>query len=101
MIYSLKALNDSLIVKPIDLKEKNSSTIIIPDLGKERPEIVEVLDVGPGKWEFGVFVNTTICVGDILIVPKIGTIKFDLDGEEYYNVKEREVLAIIKKVNEK
>lgn len=90
--------NDRVILKPIDEGESMYGSIIVPDMGKERPEIGEVVQVGPGRVsEFGTAVPVTAQIGDTVIVPKIGTLKIDFEGEEYYIVQDREILAKIPK----
>ena len=89
--------HDKVLVKPIEESEQLYGSIIVPDLGKEKPQIGEVLDVGPGRvTEFGTKIEITVQVGDIVLVPKIGTIRVDFEGEEYYILPDREILAVIK-----
>ena len=89
--------HDKVLVKPIEESEQLYGSIIVPDLGKEKPQIGEVLDVGPGRvTEFGTKIEVTVQVGDIVLVPKIGTIRVDFEGEEYYILPDREILAVIK-----
>lgn len=97
----LKPSNDRLVIKPIDEGEKTYGNIVIPDMGKERPEIGEVLAVGPGRLsEYGKLISVRSCkVGDIVLVPKIGTLRIDFEGEEYYIAQDKEVLAVIKESN--
>jgi len=45
----LEPCNDRIIVKPIDEGELTYGSIVIPDMGKERPEMGEVLAIGPGR----------------------------------------------------
>jgi chaperonin GroES len=97
----LKAKNDRVIIKPVDMSEKMYGNIIVPDLGSERPEIGEVISVGPGRTsEFGGWIDVSSRVGDLVLVPKIGTIRVEFEGEEYYIVPDKEILAIIKETEE-
>jgi len=90
--------NDRVVVKPLDEGEQKYGKIIIPDLGKEKPEIGTVLAIGPGRIsEYGKLVAVRSCkVGDVVMVPKIGTLRIDFEGEELYIAQDREVLAVIK-----
>jgi chaperonin GroES len=89
--------NDRILLKPIDEGEQMYGNIVIPDMGKEKPEMGEVLAVGPGRQsEFGQFISVNVSVGDIVLVPKIGTLRIDFEGEEYYIVQDREILATVK-----
>ena len=97
---SINPTNDRILVKPIDEGEQTYGSIVIPDMGKEKPEIGEVLAVGPGRLsEFGKMIPIRSCkVGDMVMVPKIGTLRIDFEGQEYYIAQDREVLAVIKEV---
>ena len=81
--------NDRVLIKPIDEGEKMYGNIVIPDLGKEKPEMGRVS-------EFGKYITVNAKVGDIVLVPKIGTLRIDFEGEEYYITQDREILATIK-----
>tara|TARA_B100000683_G_scaffold51834_1_gene49589 strand:- start:236 stop:535 length:300 start_codon:yes stop_codon:yes gene_type:complete len=93
----LKPSNDRILIKPIDEGEQTYGNIVIPDMGKEKPEMGEVLDIGPGRLsEFGKMIPVRSCKkGDIILVPKIGTLRIDFEGEEYYIAQDREVLGVI------
>jgi chaperonin GroES len=97
MNKSLKPTNDRVLLRPIDEGEQMYGNIVIPDLGKERPEMGEVLAIGPGRLsESGVEINVRSCkVGDLVLVPKIGTLRIDFEGQEYYLVPDKEILAVI------
>ena len=70
-------------------------------MGKERPEMGEVISVGPGRQsEFGQFIQVQAKVGDVVLIPKIGTIRIDFEGEEYFLLPDREILATIKESQE-
>ena len=98
MSQQLVPFNDRVIIKPIEEDEQMYGTIVIPDLGKERPEMGEVIAVGPGrKTEYGQYIGVNAKVGDIVLVPKIGTIRIDFEGDEYFITTDREILASIKK----
>ena len=89
--------NDRVLVKPIDEGEQMYGNIVIPDLGKEKPEMGEVVSVGPGRLsEFGQFIRVNAKIGDIVLVPKIGSLRIDFDGEEYYITRDSEILAVVK-----
>ena len=99
MATKLQPTNDRILIKPIDEGEQTYGSIVIPGMGKEKPEMGEVLAVGPGAWTATGTVNTvrSCKVGDIVLVPKIGTLRIDFEGDEYYIAQDREVLAVVKK----
>ena len=93
----LTPFNDRVIIKPIEEDEQMYGNIVIPDLGKERPEMGEVIAVGPGRQtEFGQFIRVNAKVGDIVLIPKIGSIRIDFEGDEYFITPDKEILASIK-----
>ena len=98
MTKKLQPTNDRVLLKPIDEGEQTYGSIVIPDMGKEKPEMGEVLAIGPGRFtETGTLNIVRSCkVGDIVLVPKIGTLRIDFEGEEYYIAQDREILAVVK-----
>jgi chaperonin GroES len=98
MAKQLVPTNDRILLKPIEEGEQKYGNIVIPDMGKEKPEIGEVLAIGPGRMsEHGQMITVRTCkIGDIVMVPKIGTLRIDFEGDEYYIAQDREILAVIK-----
>ena len=103
MAKELSPTNDRILLKPIEEGEQMYGSIVIPDMGKEKPEMGEVLAIGPGRMsEHNQLLTVRSCkVGDIVLVPKIGTLRIDFEGEEYYIAQDREVLAVVKQDPEK
>jgi len=102
MAKLLQPTNDRILVKPIDEVEQTYGNIVIPDMGKEKPEMGEVLAIGPGRMsEHNQLITVRSCkVGDIVLVPKIGTLRIDFQGDEYYIAQDREILAVIKELKD-
>lgn len=97
MSKSLVPQNDRVLIKPIESGEEMYGNIIVPDMGKEKPEMGEVVAVGPGRQsEFGQFITVRANVGDIVLIPKIGSLRIDFEGQEYFITPDREILATIK-----
>ena len=97
MSKKLVALFDAVIVKPLDEDEDAQyGSIVVPDLGKDRNEKGEVIAVGPGKYTaMGTFINSSLNIGDIVILPTMGFTKFQHEGEEYYVGSENQILGRI------
>jgi len=92
----IKPLNGFIILKPVETTEELVGNIIIPDLGKERPETGEVIEVSTTyNFHSDVEIPSKLKVGDIVLIPKMGTQKISLGGEDYYITKETEILAIL------
>ena len=101
MTKVLQPQNDRVLIKPIEVGEEMYGNIIVPDMGKEKPEMGEVIAVGPGRQsEFGSFITVQAKVGDVVLVPKIGSLRIDFEGQEYYITPDREILATIKESQE-
>ena len=94
----LEALFNAVKVKPFESEETTYGNIIVPDLGKEKNDIGEVVAVGPGMHtQTGTFINTTLKVGDRVVLPTMGFTKLPYNGEEYYVGPENQVLAKVNK----
>ena len=92
----LQPQNDRVLIKPVESGEEMYGNIIIPDMGKEKPEMGEVIAVGPGRQsEFGQFIRVNAKVGDFVLIPKIGSLRFDFEGQEYFITQDREILATV------
>lgn len=93
----LTPLNGFIILKPIEEQEQLAGNIIIPDLGKEKPEIGEVVAVSPTyNYHSDKEVESKLNVGDTALIPKMGSQRLVIEGEEYYITKETDILAILK-----
>jgi chaperonin GroES len=91
-------LGDRVLLKPIDPEEagKTASGIIIPDtVSKEKPEQGKVIAVGEGRWDDGKRVPMSVKVGDKVVFSRYGYDEVKLNGEEYYILREENILAII------
>ena len=101
MSKELLPFNDRVLLKPVDEGEQMYGNIVIPDMGKEKSEMGEVIAVGPGRQtEYGQYIRVNAKVGQIVLVPKIGTLRIDFEGDEYYIAQDKEILAVIKDSND-
>ena len=95
--FSLKPLDDRIVVKAAEGEEMTSSGLVIPDTAKEKPQEGTVMAIGPGKFEDGVRVPLDVAVGDKVIYSKYGGTEVKVGGEEFLILSARDVLAIIGK----
>ena len=94
----LKALFNAVIVKQIEQDESTYGNIVVPDMGKEKNLRGEVISVGPGYHSaMGNFIETTVQVGDEVLLPAMGATSVDYEGEEYLMIEENKILGIIEK----
>jgi len=92
----IKAVFDNIVVKNEDSEDRMYGSIVVPDMGKEMPHIGTIIDIGPGRTnDEGKLIPTTFKVGQKVILPKIGPVRVEYDGEEYLVTGERNVLALI------
>jgi len=92
-------LGDRVLLRPFgadEIGEKTASGIIIPDtVSKEKPEQGEIIAVGEGKWADGKREPLSVKVGDKVVFSRYGYDEVKYKGEEYYILKEENILAII------
>jgi|TARA_R110000822_G_scaffold166442_2_gene306767 chaperonin GroES len=90
-------MGDRIVILPVEEGEQTYGNIVVPDMGKEKPEIGEVLAVGPGRiGTNGVLIPNTLKVGQTVMVPKFGAQVVELNREKYVMASENDVLGIIK-----
>jgi chaperonin GroES len=86
------------VIKQQDETDTMYGNIIVPDMGKEKPLMGEVLAVGPGIYSVtGTWIDTSIKVGEIVVFPAFGGTKMTVEGEEYVVMKEQDLLAVLEK----
>ena len=91
---NLEALFNAVIVKPIEQNEEMYGSIVVPDMGKDKNEHGNVVSVGPGSYtHMGHFIETTVKVGDEVVLPTQGFTKIEHNGEEFYVGPENQILA--------
>ena len=91
------ALNDKVVILPIEEGEQKYGNIIVPDAGGESPEMGTVLAVGPGRISTnGTLIPNKLEVGVTVMVPKFGAQVVTVENETYIIAGESDVLGIIK-----
>ncbi len=91
----IKPLADRVLIKMKEGEEKTQSGIILSGATKEKPQIAEVIAVGPGEKIDGVLQEMNVKVGDNVIINKYSGAEVKYEGEEYIIVKQNEILAIV------
>ncbi len=95
---NLKPLGDRIVVKPKDDAEaRTASGLVIPDTAKEKPQLGEVLAVGPGNWneDGDERIPLDVSVGDLVFYSKYGGTEVKVEGEDYLVLSARDVLATL------
>jgi len=91
----LKPLADRVILKMLEAEEKTKGGIILTSAAKEKPEVAEVVAVGPGGLVDGKEVKMTVKKGQKVITSKYSGTEVKVDGEEYTIVRQSDILAIV------
>lgn len=91
----IKPLEDRVLLKMKDAEETTKSGIILSSGSQEKPQIAEVIAVGPGRVEDGKKIQMNIKVGDKVITSKYSGTEIKYEGEEYIIVKESDILATV------
>lgn len=92
---NLKPLADRVIIKMMEVEETTKSGLILTGAAKEKPEVAEIVAVGPGGMVDGKEVVMTVKVGDKIIASKYAGTQVKVDGEEYTIVRQSDILAIV------
>ena len=91
----LKPLADRVILKMTDAEEKTKSGIILTGSAKEKPQIAEVIEVGPGGLVDGKEIKMTVKKGDKVVTNKYSGTEIKIDDVEYIIVKQSDILAVV------
>ncbi|MBR4123834.1 MAG: co-chaperone GroES [Clostridia bacterium] len=92
---NIKPLADNVVIKATEAEETTKSGIVLTSTAKEKPQIAEVVAVGPGGLVDGKEVKMTVNVGDKVIIAKYSGTEIKLDGEEYTILRQSDILAIV------
>ena len=91
----LKPLLDRVVLKSTEAEETTKSGIILTGAAKEKPEVAEVVEVGPGGLVDGKEVTMYVEVGDKVVISNYAGTEVKLDGEEYKIVRQNDILAVV------
>ena len=90
----LKPLSDRVVIKMLEKEETTKSGIILAANAQEKPQIAEVVEVGPGKEVDGKLEKMLVKKGDRVVVNKYAGTEVKYEGEDYTIVKQDDILAI-------
>ncbi len=92
---NIKPLADRVVIKMVEAEETTKSGIILAGSAKEKPQIAEVVAVGPGGVVDGKEVVMELAVGDKVLMSKYAGTEVKLDGQEYTILRQSDILAKI------
>ena len=91
----IRPLFDRVGIKSCEVEETTKSGLILTGNAKEKPQMAEVIAVGPGGVVDGKDVTMSVNVGDKVIYSKYAGNEVKLDGEEYIIVRQSDILAVV------
>ena len=91
----MKPLADRVVIKMVEAEETTKSGIILAGSAKEKPQVAEVVAVGPGGNVDGKDVTMYVKAGDRVITSKYSGTEVKMDGVEYTIVRQSDVLAVV------
>ena len=94
--HKITPKNGFIVLRPVETTEETYGNIIIPDLGKERPEMGVVVATS-SQYNFNTdkVIPSNYNVGDTVLIPKLGAQRIVLEGEDYFITRETEILGTI------
>jgi len=94
---TIKPVNGHIVLKQVEESEQMVGNIFLPDLGKEKSLIAEVVDVSSTfNFHQGTFKESEVKIGDLVIVPRMGSQIISVDNEDYIVCKETDIIGIVK-----
>ena len=92
----LQPLNGYIVLRPIEESEQMYGNIVIPDLGKERPELGDVVAISATyNFHSDKEVLSGLSIGDKVLIPKLGSVRITVDSDEYFICKEQDIYSKI------
>lgn len=92
---SIKPLADRVVIRFVEAEETTKSGIILAGAAKEKPQVAEVVAVGPGGNVEGKEITMYVHVGDKVLITRYGGTEVKLDGVEYTIVRQNDILAVV------
>ena len=91
----IKPLSDRVVIKMVEAEETTKSGIILSGSATEKPQVAEVIAVGPGGTVDGKEVKMYVKKGDHVLTSKYSGTEVKVDGEDYIIVRQNDILAIV------
>ena len=92
---NIKPVGDRVVIKMLESEDTTKSGIILAGSAKEKPQMAEIVAVGPGGMVDGKEVKMEVSVGDKVIMSKYAGTEVKIDGEELIIVRQSDILAIV------
>ena len=92
---TVKPLGDRVVIKNVEAEETTKGGLILTSAAKEKPQMAEILAVGPGGMVDGKEVKMQVKVGQKIIYSKYAGTEVKIDGEELIIVRQSDILAVV------
>ena len=92
---NIKPLADRVVIKMLEAEETTKSGIVLPGSAQEKPQMAEIVAVGPGGVVDGKEIKMEVKVGDKVLTSKYAGTEVEFDGQEYTILRQSDVLAIV------
>ena len=92
---NIKPLGDRVVIKMLESEETTKGGIILAGTAKEKPQMAEVLAIGPGAVEDGKVIPMEVKVGDKVLMSKYAGTEVKIDGEDFVVVRQGDILAVV------
>ena len=92
---TVKPLGDRVVIKNVEAEETTKGGLILTSAAKEKPQMAEVLAVGPGGMVDGKEVTMQVSVGQKVIYSKYAGTEVKIDGDELIIVRQSDILAVV------
>ena len=94
---NIKPLFDYVLVKPLEGESKTASGIVLPDSAKEKPQVGEIMAIGPGGYnDEGKLIPMLVEVGQKVLYKKWGGNEVKVGMEEWLLIEQKDVMAVVK-----
>ena len=93
--HEIETLGRPSVVKMVEAEETTKSGIILTASAKEKPQVAEVIAVGPGAEKDGKMIPMSVKVGDRVITSKYSGTEIKIDETEYIIVSQNDILAVV------
>lgn len=92
---TIKPLSDRVVIKMVEAIETTKSGIVLPGSAKEKPQVAEVVAVGPGGVVDGKEIKMELKVGDRVLISKYAGTEVKIDNVEYTILRQSDILAVV------
>lgn len=92
---TIKPLADRVVIQMVESEETTKSGIVLPGSAKEKPQVAEVVAVGPGGVVDGKEITMEVKIGDKVLISQYAGTTVKLDGKENIIVRQSDILAVV------